>query len=150
MRLLDEALAQDATWESWPGTELALRQSAAIAAVLSDLPQPAARHLQRALSIFDRVWSGDLFAGLPVTVLTVSATLALAGRIDPAVELYAWAARSLPDPPTFERHAIGRQQRIALAGLERASATGRPGAALDRQQVLRLSLDEVATVLEQR
>ena len=83
-------------------------------------------------------------------MLTVSATLALAGRIDPAVELYAWAAASLPDPPTFDRYAIGSQQRIAEAGLERASAAGRPGAPLDRQQVLRLSLDEVATVLDQR
>lgn len=147
--LLEEALAQDATWESWRGTELALRQSAAIAAVLSDRPQLAARHLQRALSIFDRVWSGDLFADLPITVLTVSATLALAGRIDPAAALYTWAAASLPDPPTFDRYAIRRQQEIAEARLERSSAAGRP-APLDRQQVLRLSLDEVATVLEQR
>jgi predicted ATPase/class 3 adenylate cyclase len=149
MLLLEEALAQDATWESWPGTELALRQSAAIAAVLSDLPELAARHLQRALSIFDRVWSGDLFADLQITVLTASATLTLAGRIDPAADLHAWAAASLPDPPTFDRHAIGRQQKIVEAGLERASAVGR-SAPLDRQQVLRLSLDEVATVLEQR
>lgn len=63
MLLLEEALAQDATWESWPGTELALRQSAAIAAVRT---------------------------------------------------------------------------------------CGQPAGPLDRQQVLRLSLDEVATVLEQR
>jgi predicted ATPase/class 3 adenylate cyclase len=149
MLLLEEALAQDATWESWPGTELALRQSAAIAAVLSDLPELAARHLQRALSIFDRVWSGDLYADLPITVLTVSATLTLAGRIDPAAALYAWAAASLPDPPTFDRHATRRQQKIVEARLESAPAVS-PPAPLDRQQVLRLSLDEVATVLEQR
>jgi len=148
MLLLDEALAQDATWESWPGTELALQQRAAIAAVLSDLPERAARHLQRALSIFDRVWSGDLFADLPITVLTVSATLALAGRTDAAATLYAWAAAPLPDPPTFDPFAIGRQQQIAKAGLGQSPPV-RLSAPLDRQQVLRLSLDEVATVLEQ-
>src|SRR4051794_4775556 len=34
--------------------------------------------------VFDRVWSGDLYADLPITVLTVSVTLALTGRVDPA------------------------------------------------------------------
>jgi hypothetical protein len=54
----------------------------------------------------------------------------------------------LPDPPTLDRHAIARQQKIVEVRLERAPAISGSAASLDRQQVLRLSLDEVATVLE--
>jgi hypothetical protein len=50
--------------------------------------------------------------------------------------------RSTPD-------AIGPQRRIAEARLEQVPPLG-PSVILDRQQVLRLSLFEVATVLQQR
>ena len=150
LALLEEALEQDSSWESWAGTELALRHSAAVAAVLGGRPRLAAEHLQRALVIFDRVWAGDRYADLPVVILTASATLALSQRNDAAATLYAWSAPSLPERPTFDQFAVGLQRELvesSLAGRPQAD----PGAAqLDRQQVLRLSLDEVATVLEQR
>ena len=139
--LVTEALTADDTWESWPGTELALRYVAAVAALLDNRTREAAEHLQRALVIFDRVGPWDRLVDQPRVILTAAAVLTEAGDAGAGSALYAWVEPDLADPPLFDSYAVGRQRKLV-------ESRRIPGPVpIDRDQAMRLALDGVATIL---
>jgi predicted ATPase/class 3 adenylate cyclase len=139
--LVTEALTADDSWESWPGTELALRYVAAVAALLDNRTREAAEHLQRALVVFDRVGPWDRLVDQPQVILTAAAVLIEAGDADAGSALYAWVEPDLADPPLFDTGAVGRQREL----VESRRIPGPVPA--DREQAMRLALDGVATIL---
>jgi hypothetical protein len=140
--LAEETLRADATWESWLGTELALRYLAGVSAVLEDKQELAAAHLQRALVLFERVGTWDLLVEPPDLILATATLLARAGRIGPAAVLLAWADPQLA-APTHDL-AAARQRDLIKHALHGHNP---PTSELDRDQALRLALDETATLL---
>jgi predicted ATPase/class 3 adenylate cyclase len=137
--LLEEALAEDQTWEAWLGTELALRAVAGVASALDGETRRAAVHLHRALVIFDRVGAFDRLVELPNVLLTVAVVLAQAGLGQSSASLFAWVGPQLADPGGYDPHATRRQRQLVDC-----APVDPP---VDRDQAMRLALDGMAMVM---
>src|SRR5262249_16191094 len=109
--LVNEAIAAEGRWESFPATELALRYVAGVAAVLDAQPRTPAAHLQHVLVLFERVGTADRFFELSHVILTTAAVLAGTGRTDAAATLFTWAGQDL-DVPAYDGFAVRRQREL--------------------------------------